>query len=198
MKTLKVSVQWDNISLKAALEDLTSQSKQADPSIQHALVKATSDPDEVVRLSAIKAYASAYKLTPDLEDKIIQEFNAPVSKTNDPSDKVAMIECLMLSGSPSAKAQTFLATELDDPKYGVHVAERMGADNCPLSGAILDKLVTKLGQEKDPVHQAAYARAIGAYGKQAQQYTPQLQAALANQKDEVAKQNLQRTIARTQ
>jgi hypothetical protein len=170
----------------------------ASPSTQQALLKATSDSDEVVRLTALKTYSAAYKLTPDVEDKIIAEFNAPESKANDPGDKVAMIECLLLSGSPSTKAQNFLSNLIDDPKYGVHVAERMGADNCPLSSDALGKLAAKIGQDKNPVHRAAFARAIGAYGKQAQQYTPQLQAALASETDEVTKQNLQRAIAKTQ
>jgi len=40
LKTLKVSVQWDNVTLKSALEDLASQSKQADPA--HEGIKFTS------------------------------------------------------------------------------------------------------------------------------------------------------------
>lgn len=168
----------------------------ASPATQQALLKAMSDPDEVVRLTALKTYSSAYKLSPEVEDRIIAEFNAPESKTNDPSDKVAMIECLLLSGSPSTKAQNFLSNLVDDPKYGIHVAERMGADNCPLSANALSKLAARLGQDKDPVHRAALARAIGAYGKQAQQYTSQLQTALAGETDEVTKQNLQRTITK--
>jgi hypothetical protein len=39
LKTLKVSIQWDNVSLKAALDDLTSQSKKVDPA--HEGVKFT-------------------------------------------------------------------------------------------------------------------------------------------------------------
>jgi hypothetical protein len=70
----------------------------------------------------------------------------------------------------------------------------MGADNMSLSPAALDKLVAKLSQDKNPVNRANYARAIGAYGKQAQQYTPQLQAALANEKDEVTKENIKAAI----
>ena len=170
----------------------------ADPSIQRALLKATSDSDEVVRLSAIKAYASAYKLNPDLEGKMIQEFNAPESKTNDAGDKAAMIECLMLSRAPSEKAQTFLTNLLDDPKWGPHVANRMSTDHCPLGDAALDKLAHRLTQEKSPSNRADYASAIGAYGKRAQQYAPQLRSALANETDAVTKQNLQSALARTQ
>jgi hypothetical protein len=36
------------------------------------------------------------------------------------------------------------------------------------------------------------------YGKQAQQYVPQLQAILANEKDDVVKQNLQAAISKMQ
>jgi hypothetical protein len=167
----------------------------ADPINQGALLKAISDSDDEVRLTAMKAYSATYKLTPDVEDKIIAEFHSPDSVANDPSE---MIECLILSRTPSVKAKNFLSNLLDDPKFSVHVAERMGADKCPLSSDALGKLAVKLGEDKDPVHRAAFARAIGAYGKQAQQYMPQLQAALANEKDEVTKQNLKATIAKTQ
>jgi len=170
----------------------------ADPSVRDALIKATSDPDAQVRQTALQTYALTYKLTPDVEDKIIAEFNAQEPATSgQPSNKPALLESLMIGGSPSPHATQFLTNLLDDPKYGTHVAERMAADKCPLSGAALDKLASKLTQEKDPVKRAAYARAIGTYGKQAQRYTPQLEAALANEKDDVTKTNIRTAIAKT-
>jgi hypothetical protein len=166
----------------------------ADPSNQESLLKATSDPDEVVRLAAFKTYAATYKLTSDLENKIIAEFNAPDSTINDPAQKVMMIACLMMSGSPSSKVQDFLSHLVDDPKYGVHVAEQIGAGDFPLSSEILRKLFVKLGQDKDPVSRAAYVRAIGAYGKRAQLYVPELQRILAAEKQKEVKDTIKSAI----
>jgi len=164
-------------------------------SARKAIAKATSDSDLLVRQIALEIYALTYKLTPDMADKAIAEFNAPeLATAAQPSNKAALLETLMVGGPPSPHATEFLTKLLDDPKYGAHIAERIAADKCPLPGVALNKLATKLAQEKDPVRRAAFARAIGTYGKQAQQYTPQLQAVLANEKDEVAKVNIRSAI----
>jgi hypothetical protein len=42
MKEIKINVQWDNVSLRKALEDLTLKSKQSDP--KHEGVRFTSKP----------------------------------------------------------------------------------------------------------------------------------------------------------
>lgn len=168
-------------------------------SVRQALLKATSDPDAQVRETAIEVYAVTYKLTPDLENKIIQEFNSPASEMpNRPSNRVAMLESLMIARSPSPSAAQFLTTLLDDPKYAPHVAERMAADKCPLPRPALDKLVRNLVQEKGPGARGAYARAIGIYGKEAKRYLPQLHTALAKEMDESAKSNLQKTVDKVQ
>ena len=169
------------------------------PPAQKAILTATSDSNILVRQLALQVYAANYKLTPDVENKIIAEINAPEPKSQGgPTTHATLIESLMIGRSPSPHATEFLTSMLDDPKYGSYVAERMGVDHCPLSGGALNKLADKLSQEKDSTKRANYARAIGSYGKQAQQYAPQLRAALANEKDEVAKQNLQAALAQTQ
>jgi hypothetical protein len=169
------------------------------PPAKAAILTATDDPNILVRQMALEIYAANYKLTPEVENKILAEINAPEPKNpGGPANHAALLESLMIGRSPSPHVTQFLTNMLDDPKYGSYVAERIGVDRCPLSGEALDKLATKLSQETDSSKRANYARAIGSYGKQAQQYTPQLRAALANEKDEVTKQNLQAALTRTQ
>ena len=62
----------------------------------------------------------------------------------------------------------------------------------------LPKLVDLLAQDKDPVNRAGYALAIGIYGKRAQCYRSQLEAALARETNDVTKQNIQRALNQTQ
>ena len=166
----------------------------ADPAAKPALTKAIFDSDEGVRLSALKAYAATFPLTPEIEDQIITEFHAPDSKTNDPGDKSALIECLILSRHPSPKAEHFLTSLLVDPKYGVHVAERLAADQVPLSQDALEPLLARLEQSLDEVSRDDFARAIGFYGESARAYLPRLNAALLDEKSAMVKASIQATI----
>jgi hypothetical protein len=169
------------------------------PPAKAAILTATSDTNIFVRQMALEIYAANYKLTPEVENKIIAEINAPEPHDpGGPANHAALLESLMIGRSPSPHAADFLTKMLDDPKYGSYVAERMGVDHCPLSNEALGELAAKLSQENDSTKRANYARAIGSYGKQAQQYAPQLRAALANEKDEIAKQNLQAALVKTQ
>jgi len=170
-----------------------------DPSTEEALLKATSDSDPEVRELALETYAVTYKLTPDLENEIIAEFKSPQSGLPHQEDvRLALMESLMLSHSPSAHAVDFLTGLLSDSKWAPLIASSMAADNCPLPGNALPKLVTLLAQDKDTVNRAAYAGAIGSYGKQAQSYRPQLETALTNETDDVTKQNIQHALNRIQ
>jgi HEAT repeat protein len=169
------------------------------PTLEPALLKATSDPDPETRQLALEAYAITYKLTPELEDKVIAEFQSPDSELpHHESQRPALMESLMLNRDASPHAVDFLTKLLDDPRWAPHVANAMASDNCPLPDSVLPKLATLLAQDKDTVHRAAYARAIGSYGKRAQFYRPQLEAALASEPDDVTKQNIQFALKRIQ
>jgi hypothetical protein len=169
------------------------------PGVQASLLKATSDPDAATRQTALEVYSLAYKLNPDVEGRLIMEFQAPDTRTpGQPSTKEAMLEMLMIGRSPSPKAADFLARLLDDPKYGDVVAERIRADQCPLPGLGLAKLGDKLASEKDPDRRVRLAGAIGAYGKDAAQLIPQLKAALAAEKNVRVKREIQGSIDKIQ
>lgn len=192
-----LTIAGQNLSIIKSSPASNGVNLAADPDARAALLKATSDPDDSVRGASLRAYACTYKLTPELENKIIAEFESLERKApNRPSDKAAFLDALMLSGSPSSHAEDFLASLLDDPKWSPHVAASMAAENCQLSGAALEKLVGKVTHEKDPVNRGTYARAAGVYGKQAQPYLPQLKTALAAETDEVVKANIKNAIDR--
>jgi HEAT repeat protein len=176
---------------------LPSQNPSTNPSLQPALLKATSDPDPEIRELALEAYAVTYKLTSELEDKIIAEFKSPDSEQpHQESQRPVLMESLMLSRSPSPKAIDFLTSLLNDPRWAPHVANSISADRCLLPESTLPRLASLLTEDKMPADREAYARAIGAYGKRAQAYRPQLEAALASETDEVTKQNIQRALDR--
>jgi hypothetical protein len=176
-----------------------AQNPSTAPTLKPALLKSTSDTEPEIRQLALEAYAVTYKLTPDLEDKVIAEFRSPGSGLpHQESQKPALMESLMLNRDASPHAVDFLSKLLDDPRWAPHVANAMASDNCPLPDTVLPKLATLLAQDKDAVNRAAYARAIGSYGKRAHSYRPQLEAALASETDDVTKQNIQHALNQIQ
>ena len=171
----------------------------SDPSIQTALLKDTFDPDAPTRQAAFEVYALAYKLTPDVENAVIAEFQTPDTRLpGQMAVKPSLLGMLMISGAPSPTAVSFLTQMIDDPKYGDVVIEQIRADHCPLSGPALTKLAGKLASEPDATRRARLAAAIGAYGKGAAAVLPQLNAALASETDGLAKSEIQNSINKAQ
>jgi hypothetical protein len=164
-------------------------------SLQQALLSATSDPDTSVRQMALATYATTYKLTPDVESKIIQEFNgSSPDMLHQPFGKTGLLESLMISGSPSAAGMNFLGKILDDPKYGWFVINRIGIDECPLTPEVMAKFADMLSKEKDEGHKQDLVRAIGAYGAAAAPYLQRLEQMLANNPSEGLRLDLQNAI----
>lgn len=171
----------------------------SDPSVQAALLKDTADPDAPTRQAAFEVYAMAYKLTPDVENAVIAEFQAPDTRVpGQVAVKPSLLGMLMISGAPSPTAVNFLTQMIDDPKYGDVVIEQIRTDHCPLSGPALTKLAGKLASEPDATRRARLAAAIGAYGKGAAAVLPQLTAALASETDGLAKSEIQNSINQAQ
>jgi hypothetical protein len=171
----------------------------SDPNVQAALLKDTSDPDAPTRQGAFEVYALAYKLTPDVENAVIAEFQAPDTRVpGQVAVKPALLGLLMIGGAPSPTAATFLTQMIDDPKYGDVVIEQIRSDHCPLPGPALTKLASKLASEPDATRRARLAGAIGAYGKGAAPVLPQLNAALASETDGLAKSEIQNSINKAQ
>jgi hypothetical protein len=154
------------------LPDLT-----ADPKVQKALLAAMSDSDPIVRQAAIQAYSLTYKLTPDVEQQIIDTFNSYQQTPGQPDDRFALLGSLVNDRSPSPVATNFIVQKIDDPKYGTTALQSLGALKTPPPD-VLPKLLSEAGQHHlSEDRKSALKRAAKAYGPNAQ---AQLEQALAN------------------
>ena len=162
--------------------------------IKTALVTAMSDPNPEVRNNAYFTYSLSYKLTPDLEQKIIDDFNHfqpnPVTKED---HRIQMINDLVMDRSPSSVVTDFLVRKVSDPDFGLVAIQAIASLKMPPIKA-LPILMDEFSKSFDPAKKVALAKAIGAYGSQAQSFNAQLKQALANEKNSEVKTALQNTI----
>jgi hypothetical protein len=149
----------------------------ADPSIQQALLKATSDSDPTVRQLALEAYVLTYKLTPDLEQKIIAEFNSYKPMPGQEDLRFGLLGFLVIDRSPSPIAVNFIVQKIDDPQFGIVALQSLASLKEPPPD-VLPKLLSEVGRHNiSEPRKSALIRAINAYGPAAQ---AQLKQILAN------------------
>jgi HEAT repeat protein len=148
----------------------------ANASTQDALLKATSDSDPTVSRMALLAYALTYKLTPELEQKIIDTFNSYKSTPGQSDDRFELLGSLVNDRSPSPVAVRFIVQKIDDPQFGVTALQSLGSLKKPPTD-VLPKLLNEAGQHnisKD--RKSALTLAVKAYGPNAQAQLEQIPA----------------------
>jgi hypothetical protein len=154
------------------LPDLTTS-----PQAKQALLAATSDADPIVRQMALEAYALTYKLTPDLEQKIIDTFNSYKQVPGQPDDRSALLGSLVNDRSPSPVATNFIVQKIDDPQFGIVALQSLASLKEP-PPEVLPKLLNEVSQHNiSEPRKSTLIRAIKAYGPDAQ---VQLEQILAN------------------
>ncbi|MDB4793503.1 hypothetical protein OAG63_00555 [Methylacidiphilales bacterium] len=140
----------------------------ANPATQQALLKATSDSDPTVSRLALQAYAFTYKLTPDLEQKIIDAFNSYKSAPGQSDDRFELLGLLVNDRSPSPVATNFIIQKIDDPQFGTTALQSLASLKQPPADA-LPKLLSEAGQHNiSEDRKSALRRAAKAYGPNAQ------------------------------
>ena len=149
----------------------------ANPATRQALLKATSDSDPTVSQLALQAYAFTYKLTPDLEQKIINAFNSYKPGSGQLDDRFELLGLLVNDRSPSSVATNFIVQKIDDPKFGTPALQALASLKQPPPD-VLPKLLSEAGQHNiSEDRKSALKMAAKAYGPSAQ---AQLEQALAN------------------
>jgi HEAT repeat protein len=149
----------------------------ANPKMQQALSTAMSDADLNVRVAAIQAYAATYKLSPDLEQKIIDTFNSYQPTAGQPDARFDLLGSLVNDRSPSPVAVDFIVQKIDDPKYGITALGSLASLKKPPVEA-LPKLLSEAAQhDTSKDRRSALVQAVNAYGPSAQ---AQLERILSN------------------
>ena len=148
----------------------------ANPKAQQVLLTAMSDSDSLVRVSAIQAYSVTYKLSPDLEQKIIDTFNSYQPTSGQPDARFELLGSLVNDRSPSPAAVDFLAQKVDDPKYGITALQSLASLKKPPTD-ILPKLLSEAGGHNvSEERKSALKQAVKAYGPSAQARLDQILA----------------------
>jgi hypothetical protein len=171
---LKIAAGTMRIELPANpnLPDLTTSSQA-----RQALLTAMSDTDPLVRQAAFEAYGLTYKLTPDLEQKIIDEFNSYKPVPGQQDLRISLLGTLVNDRSPSPVAANFIVQKIDDPQFGIAALQSLASLKKPPLDT-LPKLLSEVSQHNiSESRKSALIQAIQAYGPDAQ---AQLKQILAN------------------
>lgn len=165
------------------LPDITSGA-----SAREALLQASSNSSEAVRLGAIRAFPT----DPRVEQSWISQFQTEQSE----EVKKLLLDAILVGQSYSPEAVNFVVSQLQDERYAYEAAKAIVLEMKVPPLEALPLIASGLGQSPDPGKRDLFARALSSYGERARPYLSEVENMLGRETDPTVKENLRNAIRR--
>jgi HEAT repeat protein len=164
------------------------------PPLQNVLIATLNDADEDTRKNALAAYALTFEVTPAIQNELVSRYESERSYS---VFRTAILEALIIDGTPTPAAKALLIRVASTPKDSVHFADMIKDSKAP-PPELLPVFVNQFNSASDARYREAFARAIKKFGALAKPYLPTMARAADVESDDITRRNIKDAMAAIQ